>query len=179
VDVAQSWSVDLSAPRLAHTPARFVRSDGSSAFEVKHGQVFTSESVLAAEDYLITRVHEQSAPLVAHDDVADVLTRFDTEATFPLGVDQADAVRQIAASGRGLDVMVGPAGAGKTTTLSALLEVWQEKSGPGSVVGLAPSAGAAAVLAEELGIHTDNTAKWLFELERRESKQHALAALLA
>src|SRR5699024_2852356 len=169
VDVAQSWSVDLSAPRLAHTPARFVRSDGSSAFEVKHGQVFTSESVLAAEDYLITRVHEQSAPLVAHDDVADVLTRFDTEATFPLGVDQADAVRQIAASGRGLDVMVGPAGAGKTTTLSALLEVWQEKSGPGSVVGLAPSAGAAAVFAEASATPSDNHSQCTLVVARRDS----------
>jgi len=178
VDAARERSVDLSAPRLAHTPAVFMRSDGTSAFEVKHGQVFTSESVLAAEDYLISRVHDQSAPMVASTQVADVLTGFDAAATFPLGVDQAEAVGQIATSGRGLDVMVGPAGAGKTTTLSALLQVWQEKYGAGSVIGLAPSAAAAAVLGEELEIATDNTAKWLFELDRRESKQQELAGLL-
>src|SRR5699024_679427 len=77
-----------------------------------------------------------------------------------------------------LDVMVGPAGAGKTTTLSALLQVWQGKYGAGSVIGLAPSAAAAAVLGDELEIATDNTAKWLFELDRRESKQTELADLL-
>ena len=38
--------------------------------------------------------------------------------------------------------------------------------GPGSVVGLAPSATAAEVLAEQAGIPTENTAKWLVENTR-------------
>ena len=36
----------------------------------------------------------------------------------------------------------------------------------GSVIGLAPSAAAAQVLGDELGIETENTAKWLFEWRR-------------
>ena len=44
--------------------------------------------------------------------------------------------------------------------MSALRRAWETEHGAGSVVGLAPSAGAAQVLAEDLGIATENTAKW-------------------
>jgi hypothetical protein len=54
-------------------------------------------------------------------------------------------------------------GTGKSTTLAGLKAVWQAEHGSGSVVGLAPSAAAAEVLAGELGIGTENTAKWLTE----------------
>ncbi|WP_206037908.1 AAA family ATPase [Rhodococcus sp. HNM0569] len=67
---------------------------------------------------------------------------------------------KIAVSGRILDVLVGPAGAGKTTAMSALRRAWETEHGAGSVVGLAPSAVAAQVLADDLGIATENTAKW-------------------
>lgn len=77
-----------------------------------------------------------------------------------LGEDQAEALARIAVSGRVLDVLVGPAGAGKTTAMLALRRAWEAEYGAGSVVGLAPSAGAAEVLAKDLGIATENTAKW-------------------
>lgn len=63
-------------------------------------------------------------------------------------------------SGRVVDVLVGPAGAGKTTAMRALHRAWETEHGTGSVVGLAPSAVAAQVLADDLGISTENTAKW-------------------
>lgn len=66
----------------------------------------------------------------------------------------------IAVSGKSIDLLVGPAGAGKTTAMSALRRAWEKEHGPGSVVGLAPSSSAAQVLADDLGIATENTAKW-------------------
>jgi len=80
-----------------------------------------------------------------------------------LGDDQAQALLSVATSRRVLDVLVGPAGAGKTTALSALRTAWEGEHGPGSVVGLAPSAAAAQVLGEDLNIPTENTAKWLWD----------------
>ena len=77
-----------------------------------------------------------------------------------LGGDQAGALASVAVSGRVVDVLVGPAGAGKTTAMSALRRAWENEHGRGSVVGLAPSAVAAQVLADDLGIKTENTAKW-------------------
>uniref|UniRef100_UPI00260A8B27 ATP-dependent DNA helicase n=1 Tax=Ferrimicrobium sp. TaxID=2926050 RepID=UPI00260A8B27 len=72
-------------------------------------------------------------------------------------------VEAIASSPRRLDLLVGPAGTGKTTTMSGLRAAWELEHGAGSVIGLAPSATAAQVLADELGIETENTAKWLHE----------------
>ena len=69
-------------------------------------------------------------------------------------------------SGRQVDLLVGPAGAGKTTAMHALKTAWTKAHGKNSVVGLAPSAVAAQVLAEDLGIGCENTAKWLHEYDR-------------
>ena len=83
-----------------------------------------------------------------------------------LSPEQADASRASPCSGRQVDLLVGPAGAGKTTAMRALHAAWIAEHGQGSVVGLAPSAAAAEVLAEDLGIGCDNTAKWLHEHDR-------------
>jgi len=44
--------------------------------------------------------------------------------------------------------------------MNALRRAWETEHGARSVVGLAPSAVAAQVLADDLGIATENTAKW-------------------
>ncbi len=62
------------------------------------------------------------------------------------------------------------AGTGKTTALAGLLAAWEAEHGIGSVKGLAPSAAAAANLGGELGIATENTAKWLVEADREASR---------
>jgi hypothetical protein len=47
--------------------------------------------------------------------------------------------------------------------LAALKNVWEQTYGRGAVVGLAPSATAAAELGHALGIECENTAKWLHD----------------
>ncbi len=96
-----------------------------------------------------------------------------------LSLDQNVAVEQIATSGRRLDVLVGPAGTGKSTTMAGLRAVWEAEHGAGSVLGLAPSAAAAKVLADELGIDTENTAKWLYEQRQEAERLHRLAEFRA
>ena len=63
------------------------------------------------------------------------------------------------------------------TVDTALRALWEAEHGPGSVIGLAPSAAAAEVLSDELGIETENTAKWLFEHRRRPARQAKLDEL--
>jgi hypothetical protein len=73
----------------------------------------------------------------------------------PLSLDQATAVEQIATSGRSLDVLVGPAGSGKSTTMAGLRAVWENEHGAGlGARGLAPSAAAAEVLGRRTGHRT-------------------------
>ena len=62
----------------------------------------------------------------------------------------------------GSQLAIAPAGAGKTTAMRALTLAWTEDGG--QVIGLAPSAAAAAVLAEHTGIHTDTLAKLTWSL---------------
>lgn len=159
VDTAEAASLRLTPPELANSPAIFRRLDGTSAFRPKASTVYTSEELLAAEDRLLERARTTSAPTVPIDVVEKVTARPDREGRL-LGEDQAAALAAVAASGRVVDVLVGPAGAGKTTAMRALRTAWELEHGRGSVVGLAPSAVAAQVLADDLGITTENTAKW-------------------
>ncbi|MDN5745960.1 MAG: relaxase domain-containing protein, partial [Nocardioidaceae bacterium] len=158
-DAAEQASLRLTPPDLATSPVSFRRVDGTSVFRPKHSTVFSSEQLLAAEDRLLERARTMTAPTVALGTVERITSRPDAEGRI-LGDDQADALTRIGVSGRMLDVLVGPAGAGKTTAMNALRRAWEKQHGTGSVIGLAPSAVAAQVLADDLGITCENTAKW-------------------
>ncbi|NED99291.1 MobF family relaxase [Phytoactinopolyspora halotolerans] len=154
-------SICLTPPELASTPGVFRRADGTSAFRRSHADVYTSAAILAAEDRLLATFETRTAPTVDEALVRTGATSQTNGQTLTL--DQVAAVRQIATSGRMVDVLVGPAGSGKTTTLAVLRRAWEAQYGAGSAVGLAPSAAAAEVLGDSLGITTENTAKWLHE----------------
>ncbi|WP_350353371.1 MobF family relaxase [Microbacterium sp. A8/3-1] len=160
VDAAEAASLRLTPPELASSPAAFRRPDGTSVFRPKHSALFSSEVLLAAEDRLLEHARTTTAPTVPLTAVERIAKRPVSKGR-TLGDDQAAALTKIALSGRVVDVLVGPAGAGKTTAMSALRRAWEHEHGRGSVVGLAPSAAAAQVLANDLGIQTENTAKWL------------------
>ncbi|RJS47908.1 conjugal transfer protein [Nocardioides cavernaquae] len=161
VDAAERGSLRLTPPELAATPQVFVRGDGTSAFRPKHSTVFSAEHLLAAEDRLLERSATTTAPTVGSKIIDAIATR--GAKGDHLSPEQLEAIAKIAASGRVVDLLIGPAGAGKTTAMRALRNAWTDQHGKGSLVGLAPSAGAAAVLAEDLGITCENTAKWLHE----------------
>lgn len=76
--------------------------------------------------------------------------------------DQAAAVYGVLTSGRRIDVLVGPAGAGKSRAMGTLTDLWGELIG-GRVVGLAVSQAAAEVLAGEGCTDTANVARFLTE----------------
>jgi conjugative relaxase-like TrwC/TraI family protein len=76
-----------------------------------------------------------------------------------LDASQYRAVLQLTVGGDFLTVLTAPAGAGKTSTLGAAARAWQ--SAGYRVVGLAPSARAAAELATATGGPSDTLAKWL------------------
>jgi energy-coupling factor transporter ATP-binding protein EcfA2 len=122
--------------------------------------LFTSTELLGAEKVLIDAAETTGAP----HRPAEMLGAIPLRTELYLGglaPDQRAAAEDVITSGRLLDVLVGPAGSGKTTTLAALTSLWRH--GIGSVVGLAPSATAARALAESLGVPCDTTAKWLHE----------------
>ncbi|WP_396290676.1 MobF family relaxase [Curtobacterium sp. KT1] len=158
-DAAEQASLRLTPPELASSPLLFRRPDGSSRFRHPSAALYSTEELLAAEDRLLDRSHATTGPTVDLAAVEKITSSPDPEGR-RLGADQAEALQRICVSGRVVDVLVGPAGAGKTTAMSALKRAWEKQHGRGSVIGLAPSENAAQVLGEELGITADNTARW-------------------
>ena len=90
-----------------------------------------------------------------------------------LDAGQASLVRQMCTSGARLQLAIAPAGAGKTTAMRALTLAWTQDGG--QVIGLAPSAAAAAVLAEQTGIRTDTLAKLTWSLQHGDLPDWAAA----
>lgn len=113
-DAALHASLRLTPPELASSPAQFQRPDGSSRFRDPAAVVYSTEGMLAAEDRLIDRANITTGPTVQLDKVERVTQKPDAEGR-RLGADQVEALTRIALSGRVVDVLVGPAGAGNTT----------------------------------------------------------------
>ncbi len=162
VDAAEGASLRLTPPELAATPVEFRRADGTSVFRPKHAAVFTSAALLEAEDRLITLARTTTGSVVPMRNIGFAARRL-ADQNRELSDDQVAALIAVGTSGRTVDVLVGPAGAGKTTAMTALRKAWELSHGPASVIGLAPSSTAAQVLADDLGIPTENTAKWLHD----------------
>jgi conjugative relaxase-like TrwC/TraI family protein len=165
---AEGGSVTLTPSELAPTPLAMQRADGSSTLRPKHSTVFTSQAVLDAEKRLLGLMDDRTAPRLGGDRLRAILNHGVRDGA--LDASQADAIATVASSGCRLDLLVGPAGTGKTTTLRALRTLWEGQHGSGTAVGLAPSAAAADVLGTELGIECENTAMWLTRHEHGQAQ---------
>jgi conjugative relaxase-like TrwC/TraI family protein len=165
-EFAVAKSLRLTPPELCHVPDHFRRSDGSSRLRPRTHVVYTTTTILEAEARLLEAARQVSGPRVGEAVAASTVVGDLPDRAHQLSADQKLAVEKIAASGRLVDVLVGPAGTGKTTAMAGLRAVWEAAHGPGSVIGLAPSAAAAQALSDELGIETENTAKWLTDWRR-------------
>jgi ATP-dependent exoDNAse (exonuclease V) alpha subunit len=86
---------------------------------------------------------------------------------------QASLVGHMCTSGPRLQLAIAPAGAGKTTAIRALALAWSQDGG--HVIGLAPSAAAAAVLGEQTGVRTDTLARLIWSLDHDDLPHWAAA----
>jgi conjugative relaxase-like TrwC/TraI family protein len=176
-DLAVAQALLISTPNLHHTPRFLLRANGTSKFQGTSHWLYTSTTLLDAEARLLDAGQRLDAAVVSHATVARVTERRLPGRTFKLSSDQALCVEQITTSGRVLDVLVGPAGTGKSTAMAGLRAAWEVEHGAGSVTGLAPSAAAAEVLGDDMGIDTDNLAKWLYEHRQHGQRTRELEQL--
>ncbi|TDP91345.1 conjugative relaxase-like TrwC/TraI family protein [Leucobacter luti] len=114
VDAAEHASIRLTPPELASSPTVFRRPDDTSRFRPAASTVYSSPDILAAEDRLLERARTMTAPTVPVEAIEKATRRPDREGRLLSG-DQAAALTGVAISGRAVDVLVGPAGAGNTT----------------------------------------------------------------
>ncbi|TAM68559.1 MAG: conjugal transfer protein [Microbacteriaceae bacterium] len=161
VERAESESVRLTPEYDRLVPAMLANPDGSHWFRRPDAVAFTSQDLLDAETRLLEHAAETTGPRLP----IRLVHRHTSRAVRGVKIadDQAAAILQLATSGRVLDVLVGPAGTGKTTALRALHRAWSAAHGKDSVIGLAPSAAAAEMLGQQLAVRAENTAKFLHE----------------
>jgi ATP-dependent exoDNAse (exonuclease V) alpha subunit len=160
-----------SADNVAE-PEALRRVDGSSVYTVAGADLYTSQRILVAERRLVAIAVRLDGASVEQTAVDLALLEMAANGT-TLDVGQAALVRDMCGSGARLQLAIAPAGAGKTTAMRALTLAWTEDGG--QVLGLAPSAAAAAVLAEQTGIRTDTLAKLTWSLDHGELPRWAAA----
>ncbi len=149
--------LQLTAADPVAVPAELRRpEDGRLVFRAHIDERYATTAQLATETRIVAAARATTAPAITGPDLE--LLRVELAAA-GLGSDQVAAVAGIVSSGRAGDVLIGPAGAGKSRTVAALASVWQHQFG-GRVLGLATSQRAADVLAED-GLPSLNIAAFL------------------
>ncbi|MFJ8957341.1 MobF family relaxase [Streptomyces sp. NPDC102381] len=144
------------APALVEIAPELQREDGTFKYEPssKTFDRYATEAHLKVEERLAEFAGKKGAPTVPAELVEDVIARRGLKGK------QAEFVREAATSGRRVDLLVGPAGAGKSFTMAALTEVWEAHENR-TVIGLASGQRAAKVLAEEGIENVSNIAQLL------------------
>ncbi|MBG0741302.1 relaxase domain-containing protein [Paeniglutamicibacter antarcticus] len=137
---------------------------GHAVFEFHGTRLYTDVGILADEQLVMDTRNDDGGPAIAPDLTDTFLAQnHNSRGRAALAPDQSVAAHEVLSSGRFLDAVVGPAGSGKTTTMAAIRDGWEQVYGAGSVVGLAPAAASAEVLGRNLGLAAENVAKWLYE----------------
>ena len=132
------------------------RSDGRSGWIEPIAKQCSSEHVLAQEEHILTFA-------------LDAQTSDPSPSTSVVDPRLDDGQRVSASAVAGADrlvVVVGPAGSGKTSMLEAAVRDLHRQHRV--VLGLAPTARAAAVLQGEIGAECDTVAKLLYELDQHD-----------
>jgi conjugative relaxase-like TrwC/TraI family protein len=171
-EVLHHRSIPLAAPDHIEEPEALRRVDGSSVYTVAGAALYTSQRILDAEARLVAAAGRHGGASVEQAAVDLALLEMAANGT-ALDAGQAALVRQMCTSGARLQLAIAPAGAGKTTAMRALTLAWTDDGG--QVIGLAPSAAAAAVLAEQTGIRADTLAKLTWSLRHGDLPDWATA----
>jgi limonene-1,2-epoxide hydrolase len=163
-EVPQTRSVALTRPDDGISePAALRRADGSSVYTVAGSELLTSARILAAEQRLIAMAGTTDGRVV--DAATLELALLEAAANGnALDAGQAALVRSMCTSGARLQLAIAPAGAGKTTAMSTLVQAWTDSGGDG--LGLAPSAAAAAQLRDATGTPAETLAKLTWSIQR-------------
>ncbi|NIH69219.1 conjugative relaxase-like TrwC/TraI family protein [Modestobacter marinus] len=149
-------SIRLGVQEAIKEPVALRRSDGTSVFTVAGSARYTSSEVVTAERTVLAAAGRRDGRVTPAASV-DLALLESAANGVELSPGQVQLVHELATSGARVQLALAPAGTGKTTALRTLAAAWQ--SGGGTVVGLAPSAAASAVLREQLGTDTDTLAK--------------------
>jgi len=142
-----SITVTPPSPHGAFQP--LTRRDGTSIYEHKGTQLLTSRAVLTAEDTLLDAARDRTVRPVSRE----TFDRIAAQEGQHLDAGQRALAGEFATSSSRLLVGTGPAGTGKTTALQVAARAIEAEGG--KMIGLAPSAAAAEVMGDAIGIQAN------------------------
>ena len=148
--------VMVSVRDVGTVPEELRRPDGLNRFRMRNGEEYATTAQLRIEARIVDRACAMGAAALSGGALA--IAEVDLRAA-GLVNDQREKVLAILSSGRGGDVLIGPAGAGKSRSVGALARVWEQQLG-GRVLGVATSNMATRVLTED-GLDALNTMQFL------------------
>ncbi|WP_280182434.1 MobF family relaxase [Nocardia cyriacigeorgica] len=147
-------------PLLGTVPAPLARRSGGHVHVRAGDQIYTSTTALTVEAALIELAVQPGGRSVTPGLVTAAIQ--DHNHAFPdrpLNAGQAGVIEAFATSGMRVHTANAPAGSGKTTAMKVLTNAWHASGG--TVLGLAPTAAAAAVLGESIGARVETVDKVL------------------
>ncbi|MFC8383564.1 MobF family relaxase [Nocardia sp. NPDC057272] len=152
-------------PALRAVPMWLRRSDTTAVHVRANSQIYTTESTLEVEAALIELSVELGARVLNAELVGKAVAHYNTEhPDRPLNAGQIGVISSFATSGLRVHTANAPAGTGKTTAMQVLTTAWH--SDGGTVLGMAPTAAAAAVLGESIGTRAETVDKLLDVINR-------------
>ncbi|MBF4996706.1 relaxase domain-containing protein [Nocardia sp. BSTN01] len=160
---------------LQHPPTGFQRRDGTSVYTVPGSQTYTSARRLGTEQRLVDLSVQPGARTLPAAVVASAIDSYNTDPANlgkPVNPGQVAVVTVFACSPLRIAVANAPAGTGKTTAMRVLVNAWHASGG--TVLGLAPTAAAAAVLAETTGIRVETVDRLLHILDQHIATAHTI-----
>ena len=176
VDLAlETRSIRLSIDDPIQEPDALRRSDGQSVYTIPGVDWYTSSRILDAEQRIVANAGRTDGRVV-EPSLVDLAQLEALANGTQLTPGQSDLVRDMACSGRRVQLAIAPAGTGKTTAMRVLGTAWKESGG--TVIGLAPSAAAAKALADQLEVPCDTLAKLTWSLDHPEQPTPAWMAAI-
>ena len=173
-EVLDRRSVALAAPAdNIEEPEALRRVDGSSVYTVAGADLYTSQRILDAERRLVIAAGRRDGSVRRRSRRWIWLCWRWRRTEPPWMLGRLRWSGRCAPPGARLQLAIAPAGAGKTTAMRALTLAWTQDGG--QVLGLAPSAAAAAVLGEQTGIRADTLAKLTWSLRHGDLPDWAAA----
>lgn len=139
-------SLTITPPPAHKAFQPLIRTNGDSIYDDKGRTLHTSRTILTAEDMLLDAARDRTFSPV----LRETFEKIAVEHGQRLDAGQRALAREFACSPSRLVVGSGPAGAGKTTALKVAARAVEAQGG--RMVGLAPSAAAAAVMRDAIGI---------------------------
>jgi conjugative relaxase-like TrwC/TraI family protein len=182
----------LNAPEWPRVPNSLRRADGESIYRAHGSELYATRAQLSMEEQLLADAQAETAPHLARElaagllgagllgaDLAQLNAQVRAATLAPDGLtqgglrlDQAAAALVALTSPRRAELIVGPAGTGKTYTAVRVGKAWRD-AGMGQVIGIANTSSARNVL-REAGIPvTENIAQFLGHLPRQREARGA------